>query len=227
MNKFSSITLLIICVLSVAACGPNDNDARKLGFENLDKMKELQARGFNTQKDYDDHLNALKLAAEKAAAEKAVAEKAAAEKAAAEAAALKKENEAAFPWIKSQQKLCAEYKDAPNEIKKSKIFRETVGLIQRATVNNGRGTLSSIGTNQGGSELRIKIITSDGIEFVTETVFSPIRDGSKVYKQIENLKENSCVIFSTSAIESSSFLEQSKVCDLEYFAKFTNVVPCR
>ena len=67
----------------------------------------------------------------------------------------------------------------------------------------------------------------DKIEFVTESLFEPIYAGEKVYRQVENLQENSCVNFSISKLRPSSVLERSKVCDLEYFAGFTNVEPCK
>jgi hypothetical protein len=215
--------VLFITLFSLlAGCGPSIGDAKKLGFESVEQMKTLQARGFKTMKDYLDHEESLRLAEEKAAAEKAAARREEAEKKAREAAAM----EAPLTWIKKQRQLCQAYANAPNEIKKSSIFRETSALLQSASVNKAKGVLKRISTNQGGSTLFIMVSVGDEIEFATESITNPIRYGSKVYQQVENLKENSCVYFSASELTPSSVFEQSKVCDLEYFVEFTNIEPC-
>jgi hypothetical protein len=223
-------SLLLTAALLLTACGPSLRDAKELGFESIEQMKELQARGYKTMKDYLDYEESVRLAEEKAAAQKAAAEKerAAAEKEKAEAEKREiKLLEAPLSWIKKQRELCQAYDDAPNEIKQSAIFRETIVLLYRASVENGKGIIERIRTNQGGSELSIVVKVGNKIEFATSSLSDPIRAGSKVYQQVENLKENSCVNFSISSIRPSSVFERSRVCDLEYWAEFTDVQPCK
>jgi len=229
--KLLKYILTVVSIILLTACAPDIDDAKKLGFDSVEQMKNLQSRGFKTKKDFLDYEESVRLAEEKAAAEKAAAEKAAAEKIAAEKLAAEKAADesiqrAGLNWIKKQKNLCKDYVNAPNEIKKSNIFRETVALLRNSSVNNGTGTLTRISTNQGGSYVSIIIKVGNDIEFASKGFSSPILRGSNVYKQIENLSEGSCVKFSASEIEVGSVLEQSKVCDLEYYAEFTSVKGC-
>ena len=216
-------TLLLTISILMIACGPSLRDAEELGFDSVEQMEELQARGYKTMKDYSDYQESVRLAAEKAAAEKAAAEKEKAEILIREIRQL----EAPLAWVKKQREFCQSYRAAPNEIKQSAIFRELIVLLYNSSVVNGKGVLERIRTNQGGSELSIVVTVGNEIEFATSPLTSPIYAGSKVYEQVENLKENSCVNFSISSIRPSSVFEVSQVCDLEYWAEFTNVQPCK
>jgi hypothetical protein len=226
-NKYS---ILLTAVFLLTACGPSIKEAKELGFESIEQMKELQARGYKTMKDFRDYEESVRLAEEKANAQKAAAEK---EKAAAEqekAERIKSEIkalEAPLTWIKKQKELCQAYDDAPNEIKQSAIFREAMVLLYRSSVENGKGVIERIRTIQGGGELSIEVKVGNRIELATSGLTEPIYAGSKVYQQVENLKENSCVNFSISTIRPRSLFERSKVCDLDYWAVFTNVEPCK
>lgn len=228
--KSIKYSLLLTAVLILTACGPSIKDAKELGFESIEQMKELQARGYKTMKEFRDYEESVRLAEEKAEAQKAAAEK---EKVAAEkekAEKIKKEIkalEAPLTWIQKQKELCQTYDAALNEIKQSAIFRETIVLLHRSSVENGKGVLERIRTNQGGSELSIVVKVGNSIEFANSGLTEPIYAGSTVYQQVENLQENSCVNFSISKLRPSSVLERSKVCDLEYWAVFTNVEPCK
>jgi hypothetical protein len=179
-------TLAIVSLAFLVGCGPNIDDAKKLGFESVEQMKDLQSRGYKTKKDF------LEL-------------------------------EAPFAWIKKQREFCKDYAEAPNEIKKSSIFRSNEALLSGASVKNGKGTLSSIKTDKGGTFLDIQIIAGGEIRFNTANILI----GSNVYKQIENLREKSCVVFSASKIRAGSVLEKSSVCDLHYIVEFTNVEACK
>lgn len=43
----------VFAALFLIACGPNLEDAKKLGFESLEEMKDLQAQGYPTKNDFD------------------------------------------------------------------------------------------------------------------------------------------------------------------------------
>jgi hypothetical protein len=90
---------------------------------------------------------------------------------------------------------------------------------------HARGTLAQLSTNQGGSELTLGIKVGE-VEFTTEALFAPVKKGSPVYKAAAELREGQCVVFSADKLEPSSMLEESKVCDLDYFANFTAMKPC-
>jgi DNA-directed RNA polymerase subunit RPC12/RpoP len=131
-----------------------------------------------------------------------------------------------LPWISTVRANCAAYKAAPNDIKKSAIHNENQALITKTKVSNVKGKLVGLRTDQGGAELSLKIEVGD-VEFTTESLFGPIKKGSAVYTAATDMTEGQCVVFSASKLEPSSMVEQSKVCDTEYFAVFTNVAPCK
>lgn len=134
-------------------------------------------------------------------------------------------DESALSWVSRQRKLCNAYQEAPNEIKKSNIYRDTLRLLNGASVDGLKGVLTMISTNQGGGLLNISIDVGEA-EFKNQALFASIPRGSSVYKQVEILSEGSCVIFSAKKIEPSSAFEENRVCDLDYFAKITEIKPC-
>lgn len=131
-----------------------------------------------------------------------------------------------LPWVATVRSNCAAYKAAPNDIKKSAIYNENEALIAKTKVANVKGKLAGLRTDQGGAELALKIEVGD-VEFSTESLFGPIKKGSAVYTAATDMAVGQCVVFSASKLESSSMVEQSKVCDPEYFAVFTSVAPCK
>ena len=126
----------------------------------------------------------------------------------------------------SVERNCVEYKAAPNEIKKSRVFRKNEAELSKVLIANEKGILKSISTDQGGSKVEIYIEVGD-VGFTNSGIMSGAKRGSKVYNQVENLREGQCVVFSASEIEASSILEKSQVCDLDYRAKFIDVKPCQ
>lgn len=52
MNNIK-LTITIISMVFLSACGPSDQDAKKLGFTNVEEMKTLQAKGFATKADWN------------------------------------------------------------------------------------------------------------------------------------------------------------------------------
>ena len=131
----------------------------------------------------------------------------------------------ALPWLTEVQANCEGYKAAPNDIKRSEVFRTNEAALRRVRIKDAQGTLRTLSTSQGGDELRL-VVGAGNVKFATESLFGAIKRGSGVYKQASALREGSCVVFSAGAIQASSLTERSKVCDLDYFAKFTSVRPC-
>lgn len=134
--------------------------------------------------------------------------------------------EAQLPWLATVRQNCDAYRGAPNQIQKSRIFRDTEALVRHAVINGVRGTLRSMETNQGGSEVGLTVVVGQ-TEFATESLMSPIREGSAVYQQASTLREGQCVVFSGTIQGESSLVEESKVCDPEYFFRFTSIAPCQ
>lgn len=48
--------LIILSLLILTGCGPNNKDAQALGFANVEEMKELQSQGFKTKKEYKEKI---------------------------------------------------------------------------------------------------------------------------------------------------------------------------
>lgn len=133
--------------------------------------------------------------------------------------------ESQLPWVQKVRQRCDEYDDAPNDIKKSAIFRSVERLLAKTRVSQTQGILQSLSTNQGGRRLSLTIDVGD-VQFSTESLMKPIKRGTKVYAQATELEEGECVQFSARGLRASSLRERSQVCDTEYFARFTDVRPC-
>jgi hypothetical protein len=133
---------------------------------------------------------------------------------------------AALPFVAKVQNNCAKYKAGKNEIQKSAVFAENEKLLEELHLTDVKGVLKKLSTNQGGSELSLHIDVGD-VEFATESLFAPINKGSDVYKAAAEMSEGQCVVFSASSLRASSITEEAKVCDTEYFAKFTSLKPCK
>jgi hypothetical protein len=132
-------------------------------------------------------------------------------------------------FAESMTAHCKRYDAQPNDIKRSAVFREMESYVKGVRFTGALGELATLGTSQGGSTLRLKVVSPSSrgkLEFSTESVFAPIRRGSRVYKQASELVEGKCVKFSAKGLEPSSMMERSKVCDLDFFARFTEIGPC-
>lgn len=84
-NTYCKATLLFLFTVALVGCGSREADeAKKLGFVNVDEMKALHAKGWHTKQQYEKDLVVLekKIAEERIAAEAKIAEekRAAAEK---------------------------------------------------------------------------------------------------------------------------------------------------
>jgi hypothetical protein len=128
-------------------------------------------------------------------------------------------------WVATVRANCERYKAAPNEIKKSAVFNENETLLKSSGVEKVRGTLKRLSTTQGGEQLSL-VVTMGDLEFATEALFGPIKKGSPVYNAAADLTVGQCVIFSAKGLRASSVVEESKVCDTEYYANFTAIGPC-
>ncbi len=135
------------------------------------------------------------------------------------------ESEASLPFVADVRANCEAYKAAKNEIKKSEVFNANEELLGGQKLKDIKGVLKGLTTNQGGSSLTLRIDVGD-VEFKTESLFAPVEKGTAVYKAATDMSEGQCVIFSASEIKASSITEQAKVCDTEYFAKFTSLKGC-
>jgi hypothetical protein len=133
---------------------------------------------------------------------------------------------AGLPFISEVKANCDKYKSAPNDIKKSAIFTANEETLSTVSLKDVRGVLKSMRTTQGGGELSIRIDVGE-VEFKTESLFAAIKKGTPVYDAVTDMTVDQCVVFSAEGLKASSVVEKSKVCDTEYFAKFTSVKPCK
>jgi hypothetical protein len=130
-----------------------------------------------------------------------------------------------IPLIASFQEICARYKAAPNDIRRSGIFNESSALLARASVERVKGELSRLSTSHGGDELTLAIRVGD-VEFTTEAQRSPIRKGSPVYNAAGEMSRGQCVVFSANHMRASAASGEAQVCHFAYFANFTALGPC-
>lgn len=130
-----------------------------------------------------------------------------------------------MPWLQAVRNNCVSYESAPNEIKKSDVFRSHEEQLKKTKITDVEGVLNKLRTSQGGSDLQLDIKVGD-VRFVT-SIFEKVKRGTKAYNQVSEMSENQCVVFSANNIRPSSMTEKSKVCDEEYFVQFTDVGPCK
>ena len=131
----------------------------------------------------------------------------------------------ALPWTTNVKANCAAYQAAPNEIKKSAVFNSNQQLLSGVSLQGVQGKLKRLSTNQGGGNLDLKIEVGD-VEF-TSRPLSPIKRGSAIYDAATEMSVGQCVTVSATNVSASSMVEQSKVCDLEYFVDFASLAPCQ
>lgn len=130
-----------------------------------------------------------------------------------------------IPWIAKAKEFCQQYRDAPNEIKKSAVFNKSEAFLKKQKLKELKGTIEEISTSQGGGVLHLEINVGD-ITFTTPA-FSAIKKGSTVYKQVTELAEDQCVIFTASNVESFGLTESTMVCNHDdFYVKFRKVKPC-
>jgi hypothetical protein len=130
-----------------------------------------------------------------------------------------------IPLVASFREICARYKAAPNDIRRSGIFNENNALLARASIERVKGELSRLSTNHGGDELTLTIKVGD-VEFTTEATRSPIRKGSSVYNAAGEMSRGQCVVFSANHLRAFTASGEAQVCHFTYFANFTALGPC-
>jgi hypothetical protein len=119
-----------------------------------------------------------------------------------------------------------EVRERPERHRAERHLQAEQRPARRDDGSDARGKLTMIYTNQGGSDLKLTIDVGR-VEFTTESLFSPMPRGSSVCNAAADMKEGECVDFSATNLAPASFLERAQVCDLEYFAVFTSLAPCR
>ncbi len=138
------------------------------------------------------------------------------------------------------------YNAANNELKKSKVFRESAGWLKEYYKRNGGkvvdfiGKLVTIGTDEGGKNAYIEIKSEVGGKEVTYKTWNNalsdmvdktmIKLGSDIYKQLESVSQDDLVIFSgillqdkTRGVREASLTEQGSATDPEILIRFTSI----
>ncbi len=128
------------------------------------------------------------------------------------------------------------YRNAPNEIKKSEIYRSANEWRKEFAVKNGcgiaawEGIVSDISTTKGGGMASVSIKS----EFAGFRIFFKsgmrIEQGSKLYAMIEPLREGANVVFSGSFIKDDvkgyrevSLTERGSLDEPEFEVDFTEI----
>jgi len=125
-------------------------------------------------------------------------------------------------FVTKSKAMCQKYEEAKNEIQKSNVFNNHKSMLRSSAVQNKRGRIDNIKTDQGGSEASIHIDFGANVNFVNFDV----KNGARVYNQASNFASGECVIFSGHRIRANSLFERSQVCDFDYYITLTNLLPC-
>lgn len=113
---------------------------------------------------------------------------------------------------------CTSYGTAPNDIRKSAIFRESRPWITSAVVSDWTGTLKRLHTNQGGALLDIDIIIG------TATVMAlKIPATSPIYRAATDMREGQKVTFSGKNLKDFNMTERGSVCRPDFTITLTSL----
>ena len=130
------------------------------------------------------------------------------------------------------------YRNAPNEIKKSDIFRQAndwkarYGQRINFTCKNWEGVISNISTTQGGGMASVSI-RSDARGFrIYYKSGMQFKKGTALYKVLESMTEGQKVAFSGAfkvdkqrGMKEMSFTEHGSLDEPEFFVQFTEIRP--
>lgn len=59
--KLKGLLSFTLLAFIFTACSPNIEDAKKLGFDSIEQMKEFQSKGFKTKQDFIDNQDSIRL----------------------------------------------------------------------------------------------------------------------------------------------------------------------
>lgn len=123
------------------------------------------------------------------------------------------------------KEIKSKYNDAEGEMKKSAVYRDMVSYLQSylksGNIQNWEGEITDIKTTEGGKKVSVTIesnLNNNEIKYGTWNnelsdwgSNSMIPIGSKVYKDLENIKEGNNVVFSAQFVydDKRGFKEQS------------------
>lgn len=125
------------------------------------------------------------------------------------------------------------YEAAPNELKKSMVFKERQNAIKellpgKNQVNGWVGTLESMGTTSGEKDAHVTIRLNKRITMKTwNNSFSDIGDktlipmGSSVFNSLVEMSEGQMVRFSGSILQEGSITEEGGMTEPEFIMRFT------
>ena len=103
--------------------------------------------------------------------------------------------ETRIPWHAEERTWCVRHDAAPNDLQKHRVFQDHERWLGSQVVNDIEGRLVTLntatlsGTELLGAEIRV----GDGWTFTTAL---PIGPREPAFRQLENLAERSCVVFS-------------------------------
>lgn len=124
-------------------------------------------------------------------------------------------------FVKTRNDTCSKYKAAPNEIKKSAIFKEYKEAVGKYSVDGLSAKLTKLETTHGGGSLHLVISTSTSKFEQTD-----IDKSSPVYAMVSDLTEGDSVTFSAKDIHPNYGLltsEEFFVCSEYWGTDFTSV----
>ncbi len=130
-----------------------------------------------------------------------------------------------LPFASEMSAKCTEYKAAPNEIQKSRVFREAEGVMKNRKFDRVQGVLERIATDQGGSNatLYVSVAARGGdARFVSEH-----RRGTRVFNAAATMREGECVEVSGRTDRVIAVMEKSQVCDRMFGVKLAKIAPCK
>jgi hypothetical protein len=116
-------------------------------------------------------------------------------------------------WLDDVRQNCESYRKAINDIKRSEIYRRNEALLDSIQLDQVRMKLTTLYTPKGGAWVRLRF--EDYLSNLA-LVQDKIAIDTSVYKSASSMATGQCVQVTGKLSGSTSILEESRVCSLDY-----------
>ncbi len=131
-----------------------------------------------------------------------------------------------IPWVVQVLENCETYKGAAKDLDKARVFRMNQNMMKAASVDGVQGKIVRLQKNDKGDEYNLQVEVGERVKFATHSKTAPIKKGTVLWDALEGLKEGACVKMWAKEIEPLSRFQLAKVCNLDYYATFTELKRC-
>lgn len=135
----------------------------------------------------------------------------------------------AIPWMMQVLEYCDAFEATKSDADRADIVGLTYGVVKNVSVTAVRGSIETLlpkNVEQPDS-FSLQVLVGERVRFASQSGKRVIDKGSPVYAQVAALEEGQCVIFSADSLEPIGPFQRDRVCTPRYYARFSDVRPCK